>query len=98
MKRTAREAIDAMAYINQAAREARRICTDIIRQTQLTPYYNKRGAAALYAAEDESEAQREAIAAAVEHLTAANKLLVDIAINGGTTQAKVREALRNKEE
>ena len=79
--------------IHEAAREARRVCTDIIRQTSIKPYYGKIGAAALYAADDKSEAQRSAIAQAVEHLNAANALLVDIAVNGGTTEAKVREIL-----
>ena len=80
--------------IHEAAREARRVCTDIIRQTSIKPYYGKIGAAALYAADDKSEAQRSAIAQAVEHLNAANALLVDIAVNGGTTEAKVREITR----
>lgn len=82
-----------IAEIHEAAREARRVCTDIIRQTSIKPYYGKIGAAALYAADDKSEAQRVAIAQAVEHLNAANALLVDIAVNGGTTDAKVREIL-----
>lgn len=80
-------AIDA---INDMARQARALCTDIIRQTTTKPYYGKRGAAALYAASDESETQAVAIATAVDLLHAANELLVDIAINGGTTEAKLR--------
>ena len=81
--------------INKAAREARRICTDIIRQTSIKPYYGKRGAAAVYADEDESRAQTDAIADVLVHLTAANELLVNIAMNGGTTQAKVHEIIRS---
>lgn len=83
-----------ISSINSAARTARRICTDIIRQTSTKPYYHKIGAAALYAHEDRSAAQLQRIQQALDHIAEANRLLVDIAIEGGTTQAQIHAMLR----
>lgn len=91
----------AIQSMHEAARELRRICTDIVRQTTSTPYYGKIGGAALYAGEDYSEAQRQRIAdagrllnKAGRCLSAANELLLQIAVEGGTTQAKIQEDTR----
>lgn len=93
----------AIQRMHQMARELRRICTDIVRQTTSTPYYGKIGAAALYAGEDYSEAQRGRIDeagrllnTAGRCLSRANELLLHIAVEGGTTQAAIwEEAKRN---
>lgn len=87
--------LKAIAEINAEARKARAICTDIIRQTSHKPYYGKRGAAAVYAAFDKSEEQRKTLAEAIEHLLYANTLLVEVAQNGGASEAKVWEILRD---
>lgn len=89
MKQTI-EAITAVDAINQMARQARALCTDIIRQTSLQPYYGKVGGAAMYAPEDRSEAQRRRIAQAVRHMQHATAALYDIAVEGGMTESKVR--------
>ena len=93
MKQTA-EILTNIAAINKAARDARKICTDIVRQTSHKPYYGKRGAAAVYASEDRSDTQRQTIAEALLHLQCANDLLVDVAQNGGATQTKLHELIR----
>lgn len=93
MKQTI-EAITAVDAINQMARQARALCTDIIRQTSLQPYYGKVGGAAMYAPEDRSEAQQRRIAQAVRYMQHATTLLYDIAVEGGTTEAKVLEDMR----
>lgn len=88
MKQTIKTCAD-IAKINATAREARRLCTDIIRQTQPTAYYGKVGAAWLYADDSRSATQLANIAAAVEHLAQANELLFNIAADGGLTQAAI---------
>lgn len=85
---------NSIADINRMAREARLLCNDIIRQTSLKPYYGKRGGAAMYAADDRSEAQQRRIAQAVRYMQRVTTMLHDIAVEGGTTEAKVREDMR----
>lgn len=88
------ETMDAMDAINAMAREARRLCTDIIRQTSLQPYYGKVGGAAFYAADDGSKAQQLRIKEATRNLRRANGLLHDIAVAGGMTDAKIVDDMR----
>lgn len=95
MNRQVIEAINSMADINAMAREARRLCTDIIRQTSVQPYYGKRGGAAMYAADDRSPEQRARIAQAVRHMQHATAALYHIAVAGGTTRAKIAEATKH---
>lgn len=93
--------ISAISEMRISAEKARRLCTDIMRQTAIKPYYGKYGAAAIYADEDESEAQSKLIADAADnitealnHLAAANEMLVQIAVNGGSTAAQIAEITR----
>ena len=85
---------NSIADINRMAREARLLCNDIIRQTSLKPYYGKRGGAAMYAADDRSDAQKRRIAQAVRYMQRVTTMLHDIAVEGGTTEAKVRKDRR----
>lgn len=87
-------AINSIADINRMAREARLLCNDIIRQTSFKPYYGKRGGAAMYAADDRSEAQQRRIALAVRYMQHATAALYYIAVEGGTTEAMQREISR----
>lgn len=95
-KKEVTEAVNSMAAINDKARQARRLCNDIIRQTSLKPYYGKRGGAAMYAAESTAEAQRLRISTAVRNMSAAvrnlsfvTQMLRDIAIVGGMTATAI---------
>ncbi len=88
-------AISDMDAINQMARQARALCTDIIRQTSLKPYYGKVGGAALYVADDNSAEQRRRIAQAVRHMQHATAALYHIAVSGGMSEAKQREIRRS---
>lgn len=90
------DTIMAVAQLNKQARRARRYCTDVIRQTSMQRYYGRYGGAALYAPEDESEAQKRRIDEAVRLLTRVTCLLRDAAIAGGITEAKVREAIEEE--
>lgn len=85
----------SISGINRMAREARLICNDIIRQTSLTPYYGKRGGAAMYAADDNSEVQRRRVAQALAKMKQATAILREIAIAGGMTEAKIVEDMRD---
>ena len=81
--------------LNATARAARRLCTDVIRQTSAKPYYGKRGGAAFYAPHDESDAQRKRLAEAVELLSRAKELLYEAAVSGGVVEAHLREISRD---
>jgi 3-keto-L-gulonate-6-phosphate decarboxylase len=85
------ETIGNMDAINRMAKDARALCTDIIRQTSLKPYYGKVGGAALYAADDSSAEQRRRIGMAVRHMQHATELLYNIAVAGGMSEAKLNE-------
>ena len=93
-----RRQLEIMADVesaNKLAREARLLCLDIIRQTSLKPYYGKVGGAALLAPEDNSDAQVQRMTAAVRLLRRTTLLLRDAAIEGGMTEAKVRDTLED---
>lgn len=85
------KATAAMNDICNMAKRARALCTEIVRQTSLTPYYGKVGGAAIYAAEELSEEQRRRISQAIRHMEHATATLYDIAVAGGMNEAKRRE-------
>ena len=95
MNTYAAETIENMDAINRMAKDARALCTDIIRQTSLKPYYGKVGGAALYAADDSSAEQRRRIGMAVRHMQHATAALYHIAVSGGMSEAKQREIRRS---
>ena len=86
--------ITDVAAINDAAREARRICTDIVRQTSAKPYYGKKGGAAFYAPEDESEKQLRRIKEALRLLRRANGVLRHAAVSGGVVEAAIQAEMK----
>ena len=82
------QTLNDLDAINRMAHEARRLCNDIIRQTSLKPYYGKRGGAAVYAAEDMSEAQRRRLNIAIGNMRRARTALYHAAVSGGIVEAK----------
>lgn len=88
------ETLADVSVLNATARTARRLCTDVIRQTSAKPYYGKRGGAAFYAPHDESDAQRKRMTEAVQLLSRATELLRDAAVSGGVVEAHLQEIAR----